>query len=227
MDSNAQRKGSRMAGNRVQLIEGDCLTELPKLGDGLAKLVLADPPYGIGYKDTAGRTVKNDEHPFIWWLAEAYRVTSDRGALFCFCRWDVQEAFRIAIASAGFTVRSQVIWVKRGGGQGGIRNQASPSHEVAWFATKGSFRFPGKRLDSVLEARRPPSQRRTHPTEKPVALLRTILESTTAPGDLVVDPFMGSGASAVAANLTHRKYWGCELDPSYVAAARFRVGSGR
>ncbi|MEO0511815.1 MAG: DNA methyltransferase [Planctomycetota bacterium] len=214
-----------MAGSRVQLVHGDSLKELPTLADGQAKLVLTDPPYGIGYRDHAGRDVANDDRPFIWWLAEAYRVTASRGALFCFCRWDVQEIFRLAIEAAGYTVRSQVVWVKRGGGQGDTRTQASPSHEVAWLATKGKFRFPGKRLDSVLEARPPHANVRTHPTEKPVPLLRTILESTTVPGDLVVDPFAGTGSSAVAAARTHRRFWGCELEEHYVSVARMRVAS--
>jgi len=170
-----------MASKSIELIEGDCLEHLRGLEDGAAKLVLTDPPYGIGYRDTKGTTVANDDRPFIWWLAEAYRVTADKGALFCFSRWDVQDVFKTAIEAAGFNVRSQVIWVKRGGGQGNVKQSASPSHEVAWWATKGRFKFTGGRLDSVLSAR--PPRQRTHPTEKPVALLETIIRSATMPGD--------------------------------------------
>ncbi len=210
-----------MAKKSVELVQGDCLDGLRGLGDGVAKLVLTDPPYGIAYRDTAGTTVENDERPFIWWLGEAYRVTASPGALFCFCRWDVQEVFRAAIEAAGFDVRSQIVWAKRGGGQGNTRASAMPSHEVAWWATKGRFRFTGKRLDSVLTHRAP--RERTHPTEKPVALLETVIRSATMPGDLVVDPFMGTGSCGVAARRTQRRFWGSELDPAYVETARLRL----
>lgn len=214
-----------MPAKRIELVEGDCLDGLKGLEDGCAKLVLTDPPYGIGYRDNSGNTIKNDERPFIWWLNDAYRVTADRGALLCWCRWDVQEAFRNAIELAGFDVRSQIVWSKRGGGQGDTRTQASPSHEVAWWATKGRFRWAGRRLQSVIEARPPHAKIRTHPTEKPVRMLREIIQSATHAGDLVVDPFMGTGSCGVAARQAGRRFWGCELDAGYMQVATTRLAA--
>lgn len=214
-----------MPAKRIELVHGDCMDGLCGLEDGCAKLILTDPPYGIGYRDDAGRTVANDERPYIWWLNEAHRVTQDKGGMLCWCRWDVQEAFRLAIELAGFTVRSQIIWAKRGGGQGDTRTQASPTHEVAWWATKGRFRWAGKRLESVIEARSPHAKTRTHPTEKPVRMLREIICSATHGGELVVDPFMGTGSTGVAARQAGRRFWGCELDAGYVETARTRLAA--
>ena len=212
-----------MAGKRVEIINGDCMEELRGLDDGCAKLILTDPPYGIGYRDQAGRTVANDERPYICWLNEAYRVTQDKGGMLCWCRWDVQEAFRVAIELAGFSVRSQIIWAKRAGGKGDLRSQASPAHEVAWWCIKGRFKWAGKRLESVIDARPPLDKFRTHPAEKPVRMLREIIYSATHAGELVVDPFMGTGSTGVAARQAGRRFWGCELDASYVETARMRM----
>ena len=206
---------------------GDCMQILPKLAPESAQLVLADPPYGIAYESTKGVRIANDDNPFIWWMREAFRVVADRGAMLCFCRWDVQEVFRVAAQSAGFTLKSQVVWDKDWPGMGDTTATFSPVHEVIWFATKGRFKFPGGRPRSVIRGRRPASQHRTHPTEKPVELLEQLITATTRPGDLIVDPFAGTGSSGVAAKRTGRSWTGIELHPEYVEIARSRIRSVR
>jgi site-specific DNA-methyltransferase (adenine-specific) len=64
---------------------------------------------------------------------------------------------------------------------------------------------------------------KNHPTEKPVALLSQLVESSSRPGEVVLDPFMGSGSTCVAAILAGRKTVGIELDPGYTATAVARV----
>lgn len=206
---------------------GDCMRHLPRLAADSAQLILADPPYGIAYKSTINETVLNDDNPFIWWMREAHRVCRPGGAMLCFCRWDVQEVFRTAVAAAGFTLKSQVVWDKDWPGMGDTKATFSPVHEVIWFATKGRFNFPGGRPRSVIRVRRPASQHRTHPTEKPVELLEQLITATTRPGDLVLDPFCGTGSSGVAARRTGRNWIGFELDPAYVRLARRRIRQAR
>lgn len=201
---------------------GDCMQILPKLAAESAQLILADPPYGIAYKSTVNATVLNDDNPFIWWMREAHRICRPGGAMLCFCRWDVQEVFRLAAQSAGFTLKSQVVWDKAMPGMGDTAATFSPSHEVAWFAVKGRFKFPGGRPNSVIRVRRPIAGR-THPTEKPVELLEQLITATTRPGDLVVDPFCGTGSSGVAAKRTGRNWTGIELHPEYIEIARSRL----
>jgi DNA modification methylase len=76
---------------------------------------------------------------------------------------------------------------------------------------------------SVLGVQRLASKRLTHPNEKPVELLKHLIEATTRPGDIVLDPFVGSGTTAVAAKALGRRYIGIELDLGYANAAKARV----
>lgn len=217
------------------LLRADCMRAMPRLPEGCASAVITDPPFGIkmhtfGAKRAPNaklprfRPILNDDRPFIWWLREAWRVTREGGALICFCRADVQQTFRWAIEAAGWIVRSQVIWDKLSHGVGDTAAQFGPRHEVIWFGTRGrGFKFPAGRPQSVLPFRRPPNATRTHPTEKPVDLMRHLVESVTRPGDLVLDPFAGSGSTGEACLRAGRRFWGCELDDSHARAARRRL----
>lgn len=207
------------------LIEGDCLDVLRRLPDASVDAVVTDPPYGIEYRGRSARhrPIANDDRPFIWWLRDAWRVTKDGGALICFCRWDVQEAFRFAIELAGFTVKSQVVWDRERHGMGDLAASFAPRHDVAWFATKGRFRFPGGRPVSVVRAARAHASALQHPTEKPVPLMQQLVRAVCPVGGLVLDPFAGSGSTGVAALLEGRRFLGVELDVAYSAIARQRL----
>jgi site-specific DNA-methyltransferase (adenine-specific) len=203
---------------------GDCLTVLRSLPDACVDAVVTDPPYGISYRSKRLGTVANDSRPFVWWLHDAHRVTREGGSLVCFCRWDVQESFRLAIDWAGWRVRSQVVWDKGVHGAGDCAAQFGPQHEVMWFATKGRFRFPGRRPVSVLRAARVPHGRCVHPTEKPVVLMTALVEAVTAPAALVLDPFAGSGSTGAAAVELGRRFLGVEMEGRHVDAGRARIG---
>lgn len=204
------------------------MEHLRRIEDGAARLVLTDPPYGIGYKSTLGERVANDDAPYIWWLREAWRVLAPRSALFCFCRWDVEDTFKMAIRSAGFEVRNQAVWDKQNRGMGDTRRTLAPAHEVILFAVKGDFTWPGGRPSTMFRWPRPHWKHgRTHPTEKPVGLLAELIAATTRPGDMVVDPFAGSGSTGEAAVRLGRAFWGCELDPTHARQARARLTRAR
>lgn len=204
---------------------GDSMDHLRRIGDGLAAAVITDPPFGINYESTTGKSILNDDAPFIWWMREAFRIVRDRGCMLCFCRWDVQDIFKMAVSASGFRLRSQVIWDKVAYGQGDLHSTFSPQHEVIWFATKGRFRFPDGRPSSVIRVRRPDYRVRTHPTEKPLELMRQLVRAVTSPGDLVVDPFAGSGVTGEACVMERRRFIGIELDPAHARNAARRVRS--
>lgn len=190
--------------------------------------IITDPPYGINYHTKGtGASIKNDKSPFIWFLYDAFRVLksgdSGRGSLICFTRWDVEQTFIDAMKLAGFQVKSEVIWDKVMHGMGDCKAQFAPPHENVVFAVKGKFSFPGKRPRDVVTYHKLASGEMIHPTEKPVGLLTSLVNAVTKPGDLILDPFAGSGSTLVAAKKSGRRFIGVELDDEYYEKARRRI----
>ena len=205
------------------LLQGDCMQVLRDIPSSTIDAVVADPPYGIAYRSRVNGTVRNDRRPFIWWLNEAYRVLRHRGALLCFSRWDVQDVWRVAIEAAGFTVRSQVVWDRLVHSAGNVMQQFAPRHDVAWFATKGPFRFPKHRPQSVIAVKRVHYRDAKHPTEKPFELLRQIVTAIAPEGGVVLDPCAGAGSTGLAAVFERRRFIGIELDEKHALTARQRL----
>lgn len=204
------------------LYRGDCLDVMRSMPSASVDAVITDPPYGIDYQ-SARRTDKsqwkpkiaNDGQPFIWWLHDAARLLRESGALICFCRWDVQDAFKQAIVWSGLTIKAQVIWDRESHGMGDLTGSPSPQHDVIWFATPGGFKFANGRPSSVIRSIRLPGEALTHPNEKPIDLMCKIVRDYTSPGHIVFDPFMGSGVAGEACAKNGRAFVGCEIDATY------------
>lgn len=216
------------------ILHGDCLHVLKTVPSGSIDAIITDPPYGISYHGTRRKDktrwfpkIANDTAPFIWWIHEATRVLKPSGVLLCFARYDTEEAFRFAVRLAGLVPKTQMIWDKGVHGVGDCRGDVGLRHENIIFAVKGRFTFPGRRPVSIVRVQRLSSARLTHPNEKPVELLQYLVEAVTKPGDLILDPFLGSGTTAVAAKSADRRYIGIELDPTYARAARARVEAAK
>jgi site-specific DNA-methyltransferase (adenine-specific) len=207
----------------------DCLIGLKKLEAKSVDAIITDPPYGIDFQ-SARRIeserfdkIESDDKPFIWWLYDAYRVLKDTGCLICFCRWDVQDAFKQAIEWAGFKVKSQVIWDRQIHGLGDLNGQFAPRHDVIWFATKGDFAFKNGRPQSVISIQRVNAEKLIHPTEKPVSLLRHLVEKVSSEGNVILDPFVGGGSTMIACSQINRQYIGFEIDKGYYETALSRL----
>jgi len=210
------------------IIHGDSLTVLRQMEPGSVDAIITDPPYGINYKSQTGASVLNDNAPFIWFLYDAFRVLksgdSGRGTLVCFTRWDVQQVFIDAMKLAGFIVKSEVIWDKVAYGMGDTKAAFSPTHENIIFAIKDKkFSFPGHRPKDLITYKKLGSSQMVHPTEKPVGLMAELITAVTKPGDLICDPFTGSGSTLVAAKKTGRRYIGIEIDDHHYETAQRRV----
>jgi site-specific DNA-methyltransferase (adenine-specific) len=213
---------------------GDCLDLMKEIPDKSVNLVLTDPPYGIGYQSNWCKDgprfekIVNDDALCIEWLPDAFRVTSPDGSLVCFCRWDVEGEFKEAIEECGYRVKSQIVWDRVVHGMGDLKGQFAPRHDVAWFATVSErFEFKGQRPPSVLAFQRPPPEAMIHPTQKPIALFERLILSLTSPGDTVLDPFLGSGTTAIACLRTGRHYIGIEKHEPYFLKAQERIDKER
>ena len=214
----------------VTLYEGDCLDVLRSLPDASVDAVVTDPPYGIAYQsawriDKRSRfdQIANDDAPFVWWLYDAVRVLKDGGVVLCFCRWDVQEAFRQAMQWAGLEIQSQIIWDRVVHGMGDLKREPAPRHDVIWMGVKGDYQLPGKRPTTIIQAQRLGGEELDHPNQKPQKLMRDLLRSYTTDGSTVLDCFGGSGATGEAAIGTGRRCILIEKDPAYCETIRKRV----
>jgi adenine-specific DNA-methyltransferase len=206
--------------NRV--ITGDCLKLLPLIPAASVDLVLTDPPYLVRYHSRDGRGVPNDDTDA--WLApafaELYRVLKRDRYCVSFCGFTQAERFLAAWKAAGFRVLEHLIWRKRYPSSTGFVRRY---HEQAYLLAKGNPRQPHTLLPSVLEWRY--TTNALHPTQKPVGALMPLVMAFSQIGDVVLDPFAGSGSSAVAAALLGRQYLAIELSEEYARLARDRLRS--
>lgn len=132
-----------------------------------------------------------------------------------------------ALRLAGLTVKSVIVWDKKAHGMGDLKGSFAPRYEVIIFAAKGRFELPGKRPDDLIACAKVGNQSLTHPNEKPVELLEQLIEATTTPDALILDPFAGSGSTLVAAAKTGRQYIGIEIDEHYSQLAATRAARTR
>lgn len=128
-----------------------------------------------------------------------------------------------AMKIAGFTVKSVVIWDRMVHGMGDLKSAFAPRHDTCIFAVKGSYVFPDGRPVDVIQSQRLDGSKLTHPNEKPVDLMRRLIEATTKPNDLILDPFAGSGTTLVAALQSGRRYMGVEISPEHYETAQKRI----
>ena len=212
-----------------RIYNADCARLMSKISSQSVDLILTDPPYGICYKSKSRRlsrqTVAGDEAPYIWWLKEADRILKDDGSLLCFTRWDVLGAWHTAIEYAGLRVRSCIVWDKGIHGMGNTKAAFAPQHELCLFATKHDFEFKSGRPADVIRVAKLASSDMIHPTQKPVELFEQLINVTTLPGALVVDPFSGSGTTAIAAINTGRHFVCSEIDHTHFTASCRRAST--
>lgn len=211
---------------------GDCFEELAKLPDECVDLVLTDPPYGIDYQ--SNRRVARPKLPkfendidLSWvdgWVEQIYRVLKPDSHFYCFTRFDTYPVFYTSI-NRQFKVKNCLIWVKNNHGSGDLNGAYAPQSEMIILGVKGKRQLNGPRDSDVLTCDNVPSAFRVHATQKPVELLRQLIEKSTEPDQIVLDPFAGVGSTGLACldrTQTHgdkheRRYLLIELNPDFVA----------
>jgi DNA modification methylase len=202
-----------------------------RLDEDSVDLVLTDPPYGVDVdlSETLGAedvqhegSLENDgyEEAVGLWRAivpELKRVLADDGHLYAFASWKTYDTFRDVLEEAGFEVLNCVVWLKStpnnqtAFGSGGVRY--GYQHEFVLYAVHDTSEArPLDRTVADVILHKHSSMDNEHPTEKPVGLLETLLEQSTDQEDVVLDPFLGSGSTAVAAIQAERDIVGFELD---------------
>jgi DNA modification methylase len=202
------------------IMQGDCIQIMREMPANCVDFILTDPPYLVNYRDRDGRTIQNDANAD--WLKpamkEAYRVLKQDRVAVMFYGWTKVDAFFDAWKAAGFQPVGHLVFRKTYSSKSRF---FSYQHEQAYLLAKGRPPLPKQPLADVMDM--PYSGNKLHPTQKPVAALAPLVRSFTLPGDLVLDPFTGSGSTCAASLLTGRRYLGIELDAEFHAAASQRL----
>lgn len=230
-----------------KILCGDAIDLMRKLPSSSIDLVVTSPPYnlknstgnGMSFNTKSGKWAGaalqngyshyNDCMPhkdYVKWqrdcLKEMFRLIKDTGAIFYNHKWRVQDGVlqdRQDIVS-GFPVRQIIIW-KRKGGINFNPGYFLPTYEVIYMITKPNFKLVPKAnaQGDVWEFSQ--EMKNEHPAPFPVDLIDRIISSSTA--KLIIDPFMGSGTTAIAAIKNKRNYIGIELSPEYCKMAENRI----
>lgn len=197
----------RIGGQR--LILGNCLEVMPTLGR--FDVVVTDPPYGMefrsNHREKKHRRIINDENGNL--LQWACSLTPSHSS-YIWMRWD--NIANIPIP------KSLITWVKNNWSMGDLHHEHGRQTEVCAFYPGADHCWGNGRPSDVINCNRTGNNH--HPTEKPVSLIRSVIEWTVGS---VVDPFMGSGTTLVACQRIGRTGTGIEIDPEYFDIACKRV----
>lgn len=200
-------------------MQADAREFLPGLPEESVDLILTDPPYVFDRGDTHFRAWFPDLPDEIWpeILRELHRVLRDDAHAYVFCDWRTQRLFEDAAKDAGFHVHRPLVWDKGSPALGGTWRSQS---ELILFLERGHRPGNFRNRGNVLSA---PRVARGYPTEKPVSLLRQLISQSSLPGELVFDPFCGSGNVGKAARALGRRALLGDVDARF-AAGRLRLG---
>lgn len=200
------------------LYHGDCLEVMKTFPDKSIDLILTDPPYGtnICSQGSVGgdKMCKTTDYGKQTWDE---RIPS---------REVFQEMFRVSknqvIFGGNYFVEYLsnspcfIVWDKDNSGN-------FADCELAWTSFKTATRIVKFRWNGMLQGDMKHKEKRYHPTQKPVYVMRWILERYSKPTDLVLDPFLGSGTTSVSCKQLERKFIGVEKKLKYCKIARKRI----
>ena len=233
---------------KLSLICGDAIEEMKKLPDGTIRLIVTDPPYNLN-KNYGNNQDKLEFDAYIdfsrQWLTEAKRVLTDDGTIYVFMGMRyISYIFNILEQELNMTFNSWITWFYTQGI--GKTKGFSPRHDDILMFTKSSknfvfhldnIRVPQKFYRSVNNMRgaNPGNvwefshmhycnkNRKKHPTQKPEGLYERMILASSDPGDVVLDPFVGSGTALRVCQQTDRSGIGFDMNPEYVAMTKERL----
>jgi len=225
----------------------DCVEGMAKrMDDDSVDCVITDPPYGMAFQ-SGGKVEQEEGHRVKSWdsiegdqtleeatelikdtLGQITRVLKEGGHAYIFCDWRGIHEIK-PLVDGVLNVKNVLVWDKGSMGIGDLENNWGYSHEFIIFATLGDRAEPlTDATRNVLEHGRPNRTDYEHPTMKPESLLVELVQVSTSEGDIVLDPFMGSGTTAVAAIQNDRDYVGFELDEdNYRDVIERRIGEAK
>jgi site-specific DNA-methyltransferase (adenine-specific) len=235
-----------------KIICGDCIEMLGRVSEPFADLIFADPPFNIGYKyDKYYDKVKSKNY-IAWtkeWMSACKRVLKPHGSFYIAIGDDYAANVKVAADELGLVMRNWIIWHYTFGQQ--LKRKFARAHtHILYFVNDGkNFTFNADAIRVISDRQKVYKDRRANPEGKmpddvwneyprvcgtfdertgfpcqmPESLLSRIIRVSSNEGDWVLDPFGGSGTTAVAAHKLNRLYTAVEISENYAAESRRRI----
>lgn len=228
-------------GENINLINDDCLEIMKKIKNESIDLIVTDPPYpttkrgGTGNSGgmckkkefSSGKVFKHNDIKPQEYIPEFYRILKE--GTHCYIMTNHVNLYEILTVAkeTGFHFIKSLIWNK--GNK--IMGQAYMSQfEYILFFRKGKFKKINKCgtadiLDVPNKKTKDEDGKNLHDTEKPVELMKVLVDNSSQQGEIVLDPFLGVGATGLACKELNRKFVGIELDKNYFEIAQKRLNN--
>lgn len=235
------------------LIKGNCIQIMKKIESNSIDMIFSDPPYFLsngGKTIKNGKIVsvnkgewdmqkyyKNHDIFTYNWIKESYRLLKNSGTIWITCTMHNLFVVEKQIKNIGFQIINIIIWKKPTPPPLIYKNKFRFSYEFIIWAKKSKnyyfnyqemFKIDNREMEDVWILPSVSKEEKKfgyHPTQKPELLLERIIKATTKVGDVVLDPFMGSGTTCYVAKKYNRKFIGIEREPNYFDIAKNRVES--
>lgn len=232
------------------IINKDCITGMKAVPDHAVDLIITDPPFAINFKTKRGnynRDVRcvlegyNEITPEMYytftcdWIEQAYRVLKESGSMFVFSGWTNLRDVLNALYNVGFHTVNHIVWKYQFGPV--TKKKFVTSHYHCIYVCKnnsersfyhnsrfqdGKSRY--KDMEDVWIINREYWRKQVKtPTKLPSEIVKKILQYTSQEGDLVLDPFLGSGQVALVSKKMRRRYLGFEIVKAYIDFAQKRI----
>ena len=225
------------------IMQGDCLDRMKEMPDNSVEIVVTSPPYNLNKKASGGGTSKMDyggwyfddmpEAEYQEWqksvISECLRVS--RGSVFYNHRvryaWHQRNKYKTPSRLyhpmqwvGEFPIWSEIVWDRRSTTGHANRRCRMADERIYQIGKPNKFFDMG--YTTIWQIR--PSKNEGHVCTFPIELVDRCILMSTEQGDTVLDPFMGSGTTGVAAIQNNRNFIGIELEPEYVEIAKKRIG---
>jgi len=218
-----------------KIICGNCIEIMQKIPDESIDLIVADPPYNLG-KDFGNKSdMQKDIRPFHHsWLKECQRILRNKGSIYCFYSQQYIPIIQ-PILEEYFDFKNLIVWHYKNGVKKKARDRFLNTWEALFYCAKGNPEFNitydfdryGENSFDVWTFAIPQSNfvkdKKYHPTQKPLKLIEKILKASSNENDIVLDPFIRSGTTAVACVKLDRNFIGIELNLEYCKIAESRI----
>ncbi|MFA5779898.1 MAG: site-specific DNA-methyltransferase [Elusimicrobiota bacterium] len=235
-----------------KVIEGDCIEVMKTIPDNSIDLIFADPPFNIGLKYDNYNDKRSYEDYYNWsvcWIRETYRILKKTGTIYIAIGDEFAAEINLILKKTEFNFRNWIIWYYTFGQNQRKKFNRSHTHILYFTKDKEKFIFndkdvripsarqqiyhdkrahpDGKVPDDVWEFTRVCGSFKErlgdHPCQMPEALLERIIKTSSNTGDVVLDPFGGTGTTVSVAKKLKRNYITTEISKNYIDVIRKRL----